>query len=440
MLHQQEPKHWVYYHIDMANFHQKMFDMQLWECNLDRYFQKEYKEKFAKRTDPGKLSSGYKKQAKLDVNAVPLDLNTSMEPILLTIYEATAPFQSKLQYQCPGFPINQKQHKQAGIAIVHMAQKVREFWQSNGELMVNGLAQSSGGYKTPNAHKMGWRDFFDISVAWRQISEPADPVWWIDMLGDDTFKEGFGSHTPITIGDQQVVRYYQYNNRVIKLIKELLPIQRAISTNGLDKIKYAKSVNKLYSVIKTDFYVHTNVPRLTDPKTNPLEGTRITIRLEPTQDLELSIRTPCTPDRWDDYNEEMQLAWDNLTNIALKTQGTTDKDELVKAILVLAYYWYNFMPLTRGSAACGLISIHALFLAAGLEIRKELPENFQVDWEAILNQTPDSFISSLDPWLKNNVNKIEDNVLDNIPSIEGNIDTFRKAFKFLNVGNKYPTF
>ncbi len=32
------------------------------------------------------------------------------------------------------------------------------------------------------------------------------------------------------------------------------------------------------------------------------------------------------------------------------------------------------MPLTRGSAACGLISIHALLLAAGFEITEANPK------------------------------------------------------------------
>lgn len=29
-------------------------------------------------------------------------------------------------------------------------------------------------------HTFMFRDFFDIAVKWRQISEPNDPVWWID--------------------------------------------------------------------------------------------------------------------------------------------------------------------------------------------------------------------------------------------------------------------
>jgi hypothetical protein len=31
-------------------------------------------------------------------------------------------------------------------------------------------------------HPLGWRDVFDIAVRWRQLSEPNDPVWWIDQL------------------------------------------------------------------------------------------------------------------------------------------------------------------------------------------------------------------------------------------------------------------
>jgi hypothetical protein len=34
-----------------------------------------------------------------------------------------------------------------------------------------------------------WRDVFDCCVRWRQVSEPNDPVWWIDRLAPEAFNE-----------------------------------------------------------------------------------------------------------------------------------------------------------------------------------------------------------------------------------------------------------
>jgi hypothetical protein len=76
-------------------------------------------------------------------------------------------------------------------------------------LLVAGAANVAG--KTSSGikhdHKFGWRDMYDISVRWRQISEPNDPVWWVDQLTPEQFSEGFGSHTPIITGQCNVVRY-----------------------------------------------------------------------------------------------------------------------------------------------------------------------------------------------------------------------------------------
>ena len=49
-----------------------------------------------------------------------------------------------------------------------------------------------------------------------------------------------------------------------------------------------------------------------------------------------------------------------------------------------AYFWYNFMPLARGSAAVGYTTILSLFWAFGMPISVPIPAHYQSDWEAIL--------------------------------------------------------
>jgi hypothetical protein len=50
------------------------------------------------------------------------------------------------------------------------------------------------------------------------------------------------------------------------------------------------------------------------------------------------------------------------------------------------YYWYNFMPLARGSAAVGYTTILSLFWALGMPVSVNIPKSYQTDWEAILCQ------------------------------------------------------
>ena len=45
-----------------------------------------------------------------------------------------------------------------------------------------------------------------------------------------------------------------------------------------------------------------------------------------------------------------------------------------RSILTFAYFWYNFMPLARGTAAAGYIFILSLFLAAGMPVTASIPK------------------------------------------------------------------
>jgi len=63
------------------------------------------------------------------------------------------------------------------------------------------------------------------------------------------------------------------------------------------------------------------------------------------------------------------------------------------------FFRYNFMPLSRGSAVVGFAVMLGLFLAANMEFTGSIPQGLQVDWEAILNLDPNSFVDSVKSWL-----------------------------------------
>ncbi len=47
---------------------------------------------------------------------------------------------------------------------------------------------------------------------------------------------------------------------------------------------------------------------------------------------------------------------------------------LARAALTFAYFWYNFMPLARGTAAAGYVAILGIFLAAGMPVTSPIPK------------------------------------------------------------------
>lgn len=51
-----------------------------------------------------------------------------------------------------------------------------------------------------------------------------------------------------------------------------------------------------------------------------------------------------------------------------------DKPKVATLTLKFAYYWYNFMPLARGTAVCGYITLLAIFLAAEMPITTAIPK------------------------------------------------------------------
>ena len=56
---------------------------------------------------------------------------------------------------------------------------------------------------------------------------------------------------------------------------------------------------------------------------------------------------------------------------------TGDLTRAAPHILTYAYYWYNFMPLARGTAACGYTTILSLFWAAGMPVTASIPKDYQ---------------------------------------------------------------
>jgi hypothetical protein len=104
----------------------------------------------------------------------------------------TAHLATWIHLDTPGFLPQRRQHRQFGLSVLHIAQQLLEHVEilnSGGQgLAIPDLSSSKRHYpgwipiagKEGKFHKFGWRDLFDISVRWRQLSEPMDVVYWLD--------------------------------------------------------------------------------------------------------------------------------------------------------------------------------------------------------------------------------------------------------------------
>ncbi|KAL6222648.1 hypothetical protein ACLB2K_006040 [Fragaria x ananassa] len=354
----------------------------------------------------------------------------------------------KIQYDCPGFLPNRRQHRMAGLAAIEVAQKVSKAWRSfqaewkysnkstskNGKRprrreRINLQSQNRGGAgcstsissdttygitqsKSTGQFMMSWHDVYSVAVKWRQISEPCDPVVWINKLSEE-FNAGFGSHTPIILGQARVVRYFPNFERTFDVAKTIMNDRKYVHNKAdglidlsregkLRDVVHAKSCADLYKAVGEDFWLATWCNSAAF-EGKYLEGTRITLVKLGKQKYDFAIRTPCTPARWDEFDAEMAMAWEDICNAYCgENYGSTDFNVLEKvrdAIIRMTYYWYNFMPLSRGSAAVGFVVMLGLFLAANMEFTGTIPQGLQVDWEAILTVDPNNFVDSIKSWL-----------------------------------------
>lgn len=370
-----------------------------------------------------------------------------------------------VQYNHQGFLPNRRQRRMAGLAAIEFAQHLVKTVRQKGEGKEDARPQSSS-----------WRSAMDKIVKWRQIAEPNDQVLWVDMLTEKEFNAGFGSHTPMFTGQTKCVRYYANFSRAAALLRKLIcthggkvydseerqiVVDDAKGLGGEDDVE-VKSAEELWRAVGRDYWVVVPIASTTR-KGHTLEGTRLTVvnlsergkgtmeekeeeGLDEGSAFEFSIRTPVTPARWADYDEELSALYARLLE-ALKlklnsgTDSVTDDDQshFDSTALALAYYWYNFMPLARGSAMCGYVLILGSFLAAGKPIQKELPPSYQVDWEAILESSPKVFVESVGSKILNGPDNESSSVvktnipaINDLPDVASMLSSMRERLEALN--------
>ena len=322
---------------------------------------------------------------------------------LKSILEISKGLSHWIQLDTPGFLVNTRQHKAFGLATLQMAKQLSQHCDliisqcdaqvdmmstngspspssgSNGggsgdyglQVLNCGASgcrpsQAAGDEEEGNTHTFSFRDFFDVVVKWRQISEPNDPVWWIDRyeisrllvfmeqskflhvyiysclfcsLTKKSFEDGFGLHTPMVNGELKCIRYYAYFDMGFALLKKLLVgkdchyfvtrgEQRcSLPTAKKRLIASAASLDEVYATIGEDFWVVCPC-RSSIHNQVLLEGTRLTLckkREAPAfgsdgdgdgdidgVGYDFSIRSPGLPARWEAMEAELTACFNSI--------------------------------------------------------------------------------------------------------------------------------
>jgi tetratricopeptide (TPR) repeat protein len=314
-----------------------------------------------------------------------------------------------------GFMKNKKQYRMAGLGSLHTAQILRNYIES--------LRNRVTGIKP-----ITWRKFMDLLTRWRQISEPNDPVWWIDQLTQESYEIGFGLQTPTYSNQMKIQRYYSYYPYSMELMKKYTLEQWPLTDSVRMRISAAKDCDEIREIMGSDYFII--VPCRSIVKENKImEGTRITILKKDIDLYEFMIRTPVTPYRWKEFNEEFTYLWIQIITELVKPNNERNYPKLYKLVIYFYYYWVCFAPLSRGTAMVGLMFIQTLFLAMGREIDMQFVEGQIVDWEAILRTNPEEFYQRIERWFINDgMREIED-----LPNIDEFVDTYRNRLIFINL-------
>lgn len=105
-------------------------------------------------------------------------------------------------------------------------------------------------------------------------------------------------------------------------------------------------------------------------------------------------------------------------------------NRLSDLILRIYFYWVNFAPITRGTAAIGLIAMMALFLAIDIEVSSVCQEGVQLDFESIIGGDVEEFVSMVKKWLYPLRTKTD--LMSKAPDVQSTITTPRKLIAILN--------
>ncbi|OCT77871.1 tetratricopeptide repeat protein 13 [Xenopus laevis] len=337
---------------------------------------------------------------------------------------------SLMQYETYGFLPNRRIHRAMGLAALEIMQVLHKTW-TNSKVRINGKTRL-----------MQWRDMFDIAVKWRRISDPDQPVLWLDQMPAQSLIRGFNNHINLIRGQIINMRYLDYFDTILGFIKDrILIYHSANNPRGLLEVKEAlervKKVEDLLPIMKLNsktrdgFTVNTKVPSLKDER-KEYDGFTITITGDKVGNILFSVETQTTEERTQLYHAELEALYKDLTTkgrvLALSTE-LGEPDLVCELILSLVYYFYNLMPLSRGSSVVAYSVIMGALMASGKEVTGKIPKGKLVDFEAMTAPSSEAFSKTAKSWM--NLRSLSTSY-KSLPSVSETFPTLRTMIEVLN--------
>ncbi|KAM4771707.1 tetratricopeptide repeat protein 13 isoform 1-T1 [Rhinophrynus dorsalis] len=337
---------------------------------------------------------------------------------------------SLMQYETSGFLPNKRIHRAMGLASLEVMQALHRTW-TNSKVRINGKTKL-----------MQWRDMFDIAVKWRRISDPDQPVLWLDEMPAQSLSRGFNNHINLIRGQIINMRYLEYFEKILGFIKDRILVYHSTNNpRGLLEVKEAlEKVNKVEDLLpimkfnsktRDGFTVNTKVPSLKD-QGKEYDGFTITITGDKVGNMLFSVETQTTEDRTQLYHAEIETLYKDLTAkgkvLALSTE-LGEADVVCELILSLVYYFYNLMPLSRGSSVVAYSVLMGALMASGKEVSGKIPKGKLVDFEAMTSPGSESFSKTAKTWM--NLKSLPSSY-KSLPPVSETFPTLRTMIEVLN--------
>uniref|UniRef100_A0A663MXS8 Tetratricopeptide repeat domain 13 n=1 Tax=Athene cunicularia TaxID=194338 RepID=A0A663MXS8_ATHCN len=343
---------------------------------------------------------------------------------------------SMMQYETPGFLPNKRIHRAMGLAALEVMQAVQRTW-ANSKVRMNGKTRL-----------MQWRDMFDIAVKWRRIADPDQPVLWLDQMPARSLSRGFNNHINLIRGQVINMRYLEYFEKILHFIKDrILVYHGANNPKGLLEVREAlEKVHKVEDLLpimkqfnsktRDGFTVNTKVPSLKD-QGKEYDGFTITITGDKVGNILFSVETQTTEERTQLYHAEIDALYKDLTakgKILILSAELGEVDAVCNLILSLVYYFYNLMPLSRGSSVIAYSVIMGALMASGREVSGKIPKGKLVDFEAMTAPGSEAFSKIARSWM--NLKSISPSY-KSLPSVSETFPTLRTMIEVLNTDSSH---
>ncbi|KAG9484123.1 hypothetical protein GDO78_009828 [Eleutherodactylus coqui] len=269
------------------------------------------------------------------------------------------------------------------------------------------------------------------------------PVLWLDQMPTQSLIRGFNNHINLIRGQVINIRYLEYFEKILSFIKDRIMIYHSANNpRGLSEVKEAlENVHKvedllpimkqLNSKTRDGFTVNTKVPSLKD-QGKEYDGFTITITGDKIGNILFSVETQTTEERTQLYHAEIESLYKDLTakgKVLVLSAELGEADVVCELILSLVYYFYNLMPLSRGSSVVAYSVIMGALMAGGKEVSGKIPKGKLVDFEAMTAPGSEAFSKTAKSWM--NLRSLPASY-KSLPSVSESFPTLRAMIEVLN--------